>query len=209
LSIVFNNMKKIFLLIIVFGGGIYLLFLKKEKAPEIVVIEEEKPKPSKGIKILAPPPKYLDEPELPLKKPYLGPDFNPIDPPSGNIQIQNEINPNLEKAIQEKLLNPAIPSMAVDIKRQGTFILVKSGVGLFVEQVLVSISSEGESARTFNAYADAQTGEIIHTIEPQGSSYSSDEIETSDQESFSRGDTMDENSVENIPEEEMTIPVEE
>lgn len=208
MTIVIDNMKKIILLIIVLGGGIYFFFFKKEKEPEIVIVEEKKTKPSKATKIPAPPPKYLDEPELPLKKPYLGPDFKPIESPPGNIQISNEINPNLEKAIQEKLLNPAIPSMAVEIKRQGTFILVKSGVGVFVEQILVSISSEGESARTFNAYADAQTGEIIHTIEPQGSSYSSDEIETSDPDSGSRGDTFDD-STENIPAEEMTIPVEE
>lgn len=208
MTIVIDNMKKIILLIIVLGGGIYFFFFKKEKEPEIVIVEEKKTKPSKAIKIPAPPPKYLDEPELPLKKPYLGPDFKPIESPPGNIQISNEINPNLEKAIQEKLINPAIPSMAVEIKRQGTFILVKSGVGVFVEQILVSISSEGESARTFNAYADAQTGEIIHTIEPQGSSYSSDEIETSDSDSGSRGDTFDD-STENIPAEEMTIPVEE
>jgi len=201
-------MKKIIILITLLGGAIFFLFSKKDKAPEPIILEEEKPKPAKGIKIPAPPPKFLGEPELPIQRPYLGPDFKPIDPPSGNIKIQNEINPNLEKEIQQKLLNPSMPSMTVEIKKQGTFILVKSGIGLFVEQILVSISTVDEGSRSFNAYADAQTGEIIHTVEPMGSSYSSEEIETNNSDETSRGDTFDEEPAENIPEEEMTIPVE-
>ncbi len=201
-------MKKIIILITLLGGVIYFLFLKKDKAPEPIILEEEKTEPIKGIKIPAPPPKFLGEPELPIQRPYLGPDFKPIDPPSGNIKIQNEINPNLEKEIQQKLLNPEIASMAVEIKKQGTFILVKSGIGLFVEQILVSISTQDEGTRTFNAYADAQTGEIIHTVEPMGSSYSSEEIESDNLEPASRGDNFDEEPAENIPEEEITIPME-
>lgn len=202
-------MKKIIILITLLGGAIFFLFSKKDKAPEPIILEEEKPRPTKGIKIPAPPPKFLGEPELPIKRPYLGPDFKPIDPPSGNIQIQNEINQNLETEIRQKLLNPDMPSMNVEIKKQGTFILVKSGIGIFVEQILVSISTPEEGSRSFNAYADAQTGEIIHTVEPMGSSYSSEEIESYNSEPPSRVETFEEEPVENIPEEEMTIPMEE
>lgn len=198
-------MKKIIILLIFLGIGIYFLLFQKEKPPEIIV--EEKVITLKK-KEEPPPPNFLKEEEKPLQRPYLGQDFKPIDPPTGNINIENKINPDLEMVIRQQLQNPQLPQMTAEIKTQGTFIWVRGNLGRFVEQILVTINTPSESPRSFNAYADAETGEIVHTIEPYQATYSSEEIDSEPQESPLRGETFEE-SIEQPPEEEMTFPIDE
>ncbi len=201
-------MKKIIILLILLGVGLSFLFLSKEKTTEIIK-EEPIPKPKREV-ISAPPPNFLPEEEKPLQKPYLGPDFQPINAPSGNINISNKISSNLEDLIRTKIINPEVAGMSADVKKQGTFILVKIDQGLFVEQILVNLYIPGEEPRSFNAFADAETGEIIHTVEPLQASYSSEElnstppsIETPDEE------RTPENSDFQPSDSEMSYPVEE
>jgi hypothetical protein len=173
------------------------------------MVEEEEIIIPQKKKIEPPPPNFLKEEEKPLQRPYLGPDFKPIDPPSGKLDIGNKINPTLEEAIRGKLLNPEVPSMSIDIKMQGTFILVKSGVGLFVEQILVTITNPGEDTRTFNAYADSETGEIIHTVEPYQATYSSEDIQPTEVEIPEEDRGPDNFFDEPPPESENSFPVDE
>ncbi len=173
------------------------------------MVEEEEIIIPQKKKVGTPPPNFLPEEEKPLQRPYLGPDYKPIDPPSGKLDMGNKINPNLEEAIRGKLLNPEVPEMSITIKMQGTFILVKSGVGQFVEQILVTINNPGEDTRTFNAYADSETGEIIHTVEPYQATYSSDDIQPTETEIPEEDRGPDNFFEEPPPDSEMTFPVDE
>jgi hypothetical protein len=199
-------MKKIIFLLLALGIGIYFFFFRGEKEPEIMVEEEIIPQKKK---IEPPPPNFLKEEEKPLQRPYLGPDYKPIDPPSGKMDMGNSINPNLEEAIRGKLLNPDVPGMSINIKMQGTFILVKSGLGVFVEQILVTITNPGEDTRTFNAYADSETGEIIHTVEPYQATYSAEDIQPTEVEIPEEDRGGDNFFEEPPPDSDMSFPVDE
>ena len=201
-------MKKIVILVILLGAGISFLIFKNEKVPE-TAIEEKIIPPTKEKGPKKPEPKFLKEEEGPIQRPYLDADFKPMDsPPTGSINIENKINPDLDKLIQKQFQNTEIPTLTADVKLQGAFILVKAGVGRFVEQILVTINNPGEGPRTFNAYADAETGEIIHTIEPLPATYSSTDMESSEVEQPA-SERAPEDSFEQPPEEDMSIPFEE
>lgn len=199
-------MKKIIILVLFLGMGLYFLLFQKSKSPEIV--SEKKVEVTKEKIVTPSPPKFLKEEPKPLQKPYLGVDFKPIDPPAGKINIENKINPELEIAIKKQIQNPQIPEMTAEIKTQGTYIWVRENIGRFVEQILVTINSPTENGRTFNAYADAETGEIVHTIEPYEATYSTQEIDASELESSSRENNSNDSS-DQPPDEEMTFPVDE
>ena len=204
-------MKKIVILVILLGAGISFLIFKNEKGPEIPPekADVEKIIPQEKEVEKTPKPKFLKEEEGPIQRPYLDADFKPMDsPPAGKINIENKVNPDLDKLIQKQFQNPENPTLTADVKLQGTFILVKTGVGRFVEQILVSINNPGEGPRTFNAYADAETGEIIHTIEPFPASYSSTDMESSEVEQPASERAIEDSS-EPPPEEDMSIPFEE
>src|SRR5574343_790261 len=173
-------MKKIIILILFLGIGIYFFFFQRPKPPEIIV--EEKIIPQEKKIIPPPPANFLPEEPKPLQKPYLDSNFKPMDPPVGNLNIENKINPDLETLIKKQLQNPQLPEMTVELKTQGTYIWVKGNLGRFVEQILITINSPAESSRSFNAYADAETGEIVHTIEPYQANYSTEEIDSSETE---------------------------
>lgn len=198
-------MKKVIILILFLGIGIYFFLFQKPKSPEIV--EEAEIIPQKK-KVVPPPPvaNFLPEEEKPLQNPYLDSNFKPIDPPAGNLNIKNKINPDLVTLIKKQLQNPELPEMTVELKTQGTYILVKENLGRFVEQILITINSPGENSRSFNAYADAETGEIVHTIEPNQATYSIEEIDTVETETPSGEKNMEDFS-EPPPDEEMTFPV--
>lgn len=185
-------MIKIGAILLLLSLGVYFLLQKQEENFEIPIEEVN----AKEVKRPARP--LLIEEEKSYDLPYLGQDFKPIDPPLDKIQIENKINPNLQQVIPQKLINPE----ATTIKLQGTFIWLNGNKGLFVEQILVTLNNPDEESKTYSAYANAETGEIVYSLEPPP------EVEQPEVE-FAEESGGSDNFMENLsPDPDMVFPME-
>jgi hypothetical protein len=96
---------------------------------------------------------------------YIGPDFKPIEQPTGSIVYENKYNPNWEDLLIKEFFDGDRPDGNIEIRRLDSFVYIKGGNGLYVEKVAVNVTAPKEMAGTFYAYVNSGTGEILHAWE--------------------------------------------
>jgi hypothetical protein len=182
-------MKKLMfpLIFLALGYGIFFFLFNKKKPSKISqknkttspYVRGEKPAPLKKIEeenILSeeveedtpafnPIKAKSETPPPSAERKYIGPDFKPIEQPSGSIVYENSYNANWEDLLIKEFFDGDRPDGNIEIRRLDSFVYIKGGNGLYVEKVAVNVVAPKEMAGTFYAYVNSGTGEILHAWE--------------------------------------------
>ncbi len=139
---------------------LYFLFISNPKTN----LEEkgEEPIPSrlpKSVTTKKEQVKIIEKKEI--NRPFIGADFNPIEPPTQGLPMVNMVNANFDSILTSQFKNPDIPEGSTEVNHLGSFIMVKNGFGRYVEKISVIVTSPNSSPHSFEAIADSNTGEIL------------------------------------------------